>query len=70
MVVYLQSGQTLGHIENVLVCLLEDVQDSGNDTLPPALSTLFAETTAAQCAHAAHTTDTTEAAKQERLVKL
>ena len=34
------------------------------------MNKLFAETTAAKCAHAAPTTNTTEAAKQERLVKL
>ena len=68
--IYLQSGQILGHIENVFVCLPEEVQDSGNDVLPPAMNTLFAETTAAQCEGAAPTTDTTEPAKQERLVKL
>ena len=68
--IYLQSDQILGHIENVLVCLPEEVQDSGNDALPPVVNTLFADTTAAQCEHAAPTTDTTEPAKQERLVKL
>ena len=68
--IYLQSGQILGHIENVLVCLPEEVQDSGNDASPPAVNTLFAKTTAAQCERAAPTTETTEPAKQERLVKL
>ena len=51
--IYLQSGQTLGHIENVLVCLPEEVQDNGNDTLPPAVNTLFAERAAAKCPRAA-----------------
>ena len=68
--IYLQSSQILGHIENVLVCLPEEVQDSGNDALPPAMNILFAETTVAQCERAAPTTDTTEPAKLERLVKL
>ena len=68
--IYLQSGQILGHIENVLVCLPEEVQDSGNDASPSVVNTLFAKTTAAQCERAAPTTDTTEPAKQERLVKL
>ena len=70
--IYFQSGQMLGHIENVLVCLPEEVQDSGNDALLPVMNTPFAKTTAAQCEHAAPTTDTdtAEAAKQERLVEL
>ena len=46
------------------------MQDSGNGALPPAVNTLFAETTAAQCEPAAPTTDTTEPAKQERLAIL
>ena len=40
------------------------MQDSGNDASSPAVNILFAKTTAAP------TTETTEPAKQERLVKL
>ena len=70
--IYFQSGQILGYIENVLVCLPEEVQDSENDVLLPAMNTMFAKTTAAQCEHALFTTDTNtaEAAKQERLAEL
>ena len=53
--IYLQSSQILGHIENVLVCLPEEVQDSGNDALPPAVNILFAKTTVTQCERAAPT---------------
>ena len=65
--IYLQPGQPLECVEDVVICPPEEVQDSGDNVPPAAVNTLLVESAAEQTTP---TTNNTEAAKQKRLTKL
>ena len=65
--VYLQPGQTMGYVEDMVVCPPEEVQDGKNIVSLATVNTLLIESTADNSTPEANTT---EAAKQKQLAKL